>query len=539
MSRETKLFLATLLVATTPLFSAWGRDLFVGDETKYSEIIREMRSSGSFFVPRLNGEPYTHKPPLHFWLIALLSVPFGALSIWPYVLPSLAAFLAMLFAIRRIGREMFGESAGAMAAFVFGSSWLAWGLAQTARMDLGFLLFVTIAVFLVHQFLRSAEPRPLYLAGLSTAIAILIKGPMAFVIPAALVAIERLRGRRLPRGPWIRAFLITLTIPMLWLVPAIIIGGREFAHEIVVKQNVGRALGSWVHREPPWFYLTHAPVTLFPWFFMMVVTILALYRQRTGTTETGAFPAESQDSARFCVSWCLAVLVPFSILSGKLDIYMLPILVPMALLIGRFVAGQAEESWRRAAIGSQIVAIVLLAVIGIVGLVGGPNLVRRQDEKLLISSPEARIVFWGFVTAAAIATVVIVLVRAERLWNATIVTGLAALAPLFLLCVTLMGVANEHLSTRPLIRSLERLGAQGSEVALFGCPFLWSRDLPVSLQNVRYVGAGVLAQEDERPRVIASRSKRTHELGSELPRDYVKVDEVRIRGMQFDVYRRR
>jgi len=73
MDRRRALTIATFLVALSPLFSPAGRDLFVGDETKYSEIIREMRSSHSFFVPVLNGAPYSHKPPVHFWLIFLLS----------------------------------------------------------------------------------------------------------------------------------------------------------------------------------------------------------------------------------------------------------------------------------------------------------------------------------------------------------------------------------------------------------------------------------------------------------------------------------
>ena len=46
------------------------RDVWNPDEARYAEVAREMRLSGSWAVPRLNGEVYTQKPPLFFWAIA-------------------------------------------------------------------------------------------------------------------------------------------------------------------------------------------------------------------------------------------------------------------------------------------------------------------------------------------------------------------------------------------------------------------------------------------------------------------------------------
>ena len=39
------------------------------DETRYLTVAWEMRRTGEFLVPHLNGLPYAHKPPLLFWLI--------------------------------------------------------------------------------------------------------------------------------------------------------------------------------------------------------------------------------------------------------------------------------------------------------------------------------------------------------------------------------------------------------------------------------------------------------------------------------------
>src|ERR1041385_9281993 len=83
-------------VAASILITPFRRDLFVGDETKYAQVIREMRASGGFFLPTLGGQPFTHKPPIHFWLIDLLTFPLGTYSMWAFVLPSLVAFALLL-----------------------------------------------------------------------------------------------------------------------------------------------------------------------------------------------------------------------------------------------------------------------------------------------------------------------------------------------------------------------------------------------------------------------------------------------------------
>src|SRR5205823_10366436 len=121
---------AVLCACITP----FQRDLFVGDETKYGQVVREMRATGAFFLPTLGGAPFTHKPPLHFWLIDLLTFAFGTYSLWAFVLPSIAAYAFLLWLMSRMG--------GPLAMFVCGTSLLIWGSAQTARMDVSFTAFI-------------------------------------------------------------------------------------------------------------------------------------------------------------------------------------------------------------------------------------------------------------------------------------------------------------------------------------------------------------------------------------------------------------
>src|SRR5947207_15769971 len=108
------LIAAILFLIAAAFITPLQRDLFVGDETKYGQVVREMRGTGAFFLPTLNGTPFTHKPPLHFWLIDLLTYPLGVYSTWAFVLPSIAAFVFLMWLIWRLG--------GLLVAYAFVSS---------------------------------------------------------------------------------------------------------------------------------------------------------------------------------------------------------------------------------------------------------------------------------------------------------------------------------------------------------------------------------------------------------------------------------
>src|SRR5438477_1557714 len=150
---------AVLCTCITP----FQRDLFVGDETKYGQVVREMRATGAFFLPTLGGAPFTHKPPLHFWMIDLLTYLLGLYSTWAFVLPSIAAFAFLLWLMWRMG--------GPLAAYLCGTSLLVWGSAQTARMDVMFTALIALGIWQMQR-------GKLLWCGAALGVATLIKGPM-------------------------------------------------------------------------------------------------------------------------------------------------------------------------------------------------------------------------------------------------------------------------------------------------------------------------------------------------------------------------
>src|SRR5258706_13378701 len=147
------LIAAVLFLIAAALITPLQRDLVVGDETKYGQVVREMRSTHTFFLPTLNGTPFTHKPPIHFWLIDLLTFPLGVYSTWAFVLPSLIAFVFLLWLMWKIG--------GPLAAFICGSSLMIWTSPQSARMHINFTAFIVIVILQLERFFEREDFRAL------------------------------------------------------------------------------------------------------------------------------------------------------------------------------------------------------------------------------------------------------------------------------------------------------------------------------------------------------------------------------------------
>jgi 4-amino-4-deoxy-L-arabinose transferase-like glycosyltransferase len=496
------LLAAVLLLIAAAFITPLQRDLFVGDETKYGQVVREMRATGAFFLPTLNGTPFTHKPPIHFWLIDLLTFPLGIYSTWAFVLPSLIAFIFLLWLIWKIG--------GPLAAFICGSSLMIWTSAQSARMDVSFTAFIVLALWQLERFFDRDDFRALLWSAIALGIAVLIKGPMAPVIAIVLFVLESMRRKRIPSGNYAPAILAMIAIPLLWLIPAMRLGGSAYTHDVIVKQTVGRAVASWVHNAPPWFYVIHLPASLFPWFFIAVAAVIALWRTH-----------------RFLINWILAVLLPYSLMSSKLDVYMMAMIPPIALLIAEYVTSERGRPAR----WLNALSIAIMAVVGIAGLFVTPQMI-KSPEGALIQLPAVKIFCIITIVAAMIGFVIAL---RSSLVASTVAAGLVPIISMIVIAIALMPFINDISSTRPLVAALEKQNVPPEQIALYASPYLWTRDMPRDFEHVTYATPYTLAQTT--PTVIVTARAHANEIAPSLY-GYQMVDPVRMIGKWFYVYRR-
>jgi 4-amino-4-deoxy-L-arabinose transferase-like glycosyltransferase len=490
VTRERLLLIVVGIVFASALITPSQRDLFVGDETKYGQVVREMRASGAWLLPTLEGAPFTHKPPLHFWFIKLLTYPLGVYSTWAFVIPSLVAFAFLIWLMWRMG--------GGIAAFVSATSLLVWGSAQTARMDVAFTALITLGVWYLQRFFDGDDFGELERAAIAIGIATLIKGPMAPVIFLILFALEWWRRGRVPRGGNYALPIATLVIiPMLWFVLAMVAGGGSYTRDVLQKQLAGRAVGAWVHASPPWYYLAHSPGFVFPWFALGAVAVALRWRAQ-----------------RFNINWIIAVLLPYSLMSSKLDVYMMALIPPLSLMIADCVQ-QAPAASHRA----NLAMLVAFVVIGAVGMAA------KLPPMPVPVEPLCRLL--------AAAAVIGTLASIRGRFASTIAVGLVPLVVLAYVALTMMPAINELASTRPLIRALVAQRVPPEQIALYTCPYLWSRDMPRELERVHSVTPQTLAAAS--PRVVATSRKHAAEIDL---RGFAKSAEFQMIGKWFDVYRR-
>jgi hypothetical protein len=364
----------------------------------------------------------------------------------------------------------------------------------------------------------------------------------------------------MPRANYAPALAAMIAIPLLWFIPAMLLGGSSYTHEVLQKQLAGRAMSSWVHQSPPWFYVAHAPLTLFPWFLLALVAIVHRWREE-----------------RFNLNWILAVLVPYSLMSSKLDVYMMALIPPVALIVARYVeetsghpavsvgmatpSGMATHSnrepfspklhrgekvpkaderaladgrssgagaWAQRANVGTLVFLLILAV-GALFFASPRHLTGPEAHLTELASVK------GLFVVLAVAAAVGLLASVRGVVASTIAVGLVPLAAFVYAALVLMPMLNELASTEPLVRALIGQRVRGSDIALFTSPHLWTRDMPRDLERVQYVSAATAFQRN--PAVIATSRRYASDLGPRLA-TYRKVAEVRMIGKWFDVYRR-
>lgn len=308
----------------------WARPLLPIDETRYAQVAWEMHLAGDWLVPRVHGEPYSHKPPLLFWLINLGWMLLGE---HPWVVRLVAALIALadLLLLAALARRLWPEDprTAALAPWVFYSSLLVAILSTTLMFDLLMTSAVLIGMLGLLDTLQ--RRRGWLLFALATGLGLLAKGPALFLylLPVAISTpwwLGRAPACGWPR--WYGYLLSSLTagiaLALCWAVPAVLLGGETYREMLLWGQTAGRMANAFAHDRPWWWYLPLLPLLLLPWTLWPAVwrALLALLRQ--------AGPAE-----RLCLVWLVVGLLAFSAISGKQVHYLLPLMPAWALLVAR------------------------------------------------------------------------------------------------------------------------------------------------------------------------------------------------------------
>ncbi|MEO5738735.1 MAG: glycosyltransferase family 39 protein [Variovorax sp.] len=307
------------------------------DEGRYAGVAYEMLRSGDWLVPRLDGLPFFHKPPLFYWISASAMSVFGA-SEWPARLPSLLGATATASGLLLFVQRWVDGWSAAKAVVVLITMPFFYVGAQFANLDMLVAGCITLTILLAaHAALldeAGCEQRAALTGAFAfAALGVLAKGMIGVVLPGAVfvlwcIAVHRIRAAKLL--VWWPGWLVFLALAAPWFV-VMQLRYPAFFDYFVVTQHFRRFAGTGFNNAQPfWFYLPVIALLTLPWMGWLLKG--AVDRRR------GLLPATDLDW--LMAIWFVVVLLFFSVPRSKLVGYVLPTLPPFAWFVMR-VLGQS------------------------------------------------------------------------------------------------------------------------------------------------------------------------------------------------------
>ena len=380
--RETWLFwLFALLILGAGLGL---RDPWPADEPRFALVAKQMVESGDWLFPHRGSELYSDKPPLFMWLQAAFLSLTGNLRI-AFLLPSLLAALGTLWCVTDLGARLWtrriGLYAGLAVLLTIQFTWQA----KKAQIDPLVVFWITLSCYgLLRHALRGPDWRMWTLAWAAAGLGTISKGvgviALLMLLPAAFASLRgwpgvrlHARNKRFWLGPL--AFLAACGV---WVVPMLLAalgkGGpeyRAYVDDILLRQTLTRYAESWHHGQPPWYFIEVALTAWLPTMLALPWAIPA-WRRRL-----------QRRDARYLLplGWVLLVFVFFSIPSGKRDMYILPALPMLCLVLAPLLPGILRKpNAQRLLAGFVAVFSLALLGAGLAMLFGEPGFERRFME---------------------------------------------------------------------------------------------------------------------------------------------------------------
>ena len=309
------------------------RPLLPIDETRYLSVAYDMFTSGNYLVPHLNGELYSHKPPLLFWMMNLGWEIFGLNNWWPRMLGLIALFLNAHY-LKKLSLLIWPEKKAVAinASQIFLTMFFPLVFSSLIFFDLWVSFFSLISLIAIFSFIRHRNFWPgALLLGAGIGFGILMKGPVILLFVMVPLLLRKAYTDVALFKLSISGFAIGLCIALAWAVPAAIAGGDAYSDAIFIKQTVARVAsdsggevsGATVHDRPFWYFIALLPLLMIPWSF-----------KRSFYTK---------QHHPFLISAVLPVIVIFSFIDGKQPHYLLPLFPLLALMISDKITRPKES----------------------------------------------------------------------------------------------------------------------------------------------------------------------------------------------------
>lgn len=468
--RERREFWLFLLVALIVIGAGIGlRDPWPADEPRFALAAKQMVETGNWLIPHRGSEMYSDKPPM---FMAMQAAAHQLTRSWriAFLLPSLLAALGTLLLIYDFGRRLWNHRIGLWAAIAVLATFQFVYQAKRAQIDPVVTFFITLANYgLLRHFLLGPNWRAYWLGCFAAGLGVITKGvgilalfmflPFLFARWRQWEHLPDFKGGALR---WLGGLVAFLAAIGLWIGPLLITLGsshspelKAYVDDILFRQTAGRYANSWAHQKPFWYFLW---VVTYAWMPLTIAMIAAIPHWVKGMRARDA-------RILLPLAWVIIVFVFFSIPAGKRDMYVLPALPWVALLVAPSLGEIVQRPWFRRVMFAFIVFLAaLFLALGVYAWSGSMKLANELVIERGID--DNGVMLWAFIVAVgALAACSAAIFRIRRS-----ITGIGiTLAGMWVLWgFWAYPILNDSNSAAGLMRQAGELAGPDAQIALVG-----------------------------------------------------------------------
>lgn len=324
------IFLGGLIIFTIGLSPE-----FIGSQARFALFAQEMLHYGPTFFPTTYQIPYPDYPATSTFLIYLLSLPFGKLTIFTAVLPTAVSSAGILLCMYRIGvlqSRQWGILAVLLALFTyeFLSESRSIALDQYTSLATVLCFYLAYSATVLSRYQRLRWIPLIFVIGFS------FRGPIGLVIPAAITCgffcWEKQYRKCL-------IFAVTALVLLGCCSVALLAAARQQGGEILVRKVLQmQGLGRIELYSNNYFYYIGKGFTAYMVSFPLAAIVVI----------TGFKKMIKRENANYklighLALWLVILLIGLSIPGTKKTRYLLPIVPATALLAAYLFVGSTSE----------------------------------------------------------------------------------------------------------------------------------------------------------------------------------------------------
>lgn len=359
-----------LFMGAVFLLFIYNGSMYITDsvESNYALTAKEMVQSGNWISPQIYGNYWYDKPVMFYWVTAIAYQLFGYNEFAARFFPAVFGLLSLAL-VAWGGKRLYSVKAGFWSAVVLLTSFTFFLISKSVITD-SLLFFFFSAALLCWLLGYEGKHRYYYGTYLFCALATLTKGPIGFLLPGLIIVVFLCLEKNWSAVKSMKLFsgsLLFLAIAVPWYSVMYMLHGSAFFDVFFGTHNFLRATVSEHPRDNVIYYYTLVLLLgFFPWSGFLPALLRKIFRGE-------AKWSRPRGRELFLLVWAGVIFIFFQCMATKYITYTYPLIFPLALLMGKYLAEIKQND--------KIVWPLIVQMVFYLILIGGG--IWAQQQKLV------------------------------------------------------------------------------------------------------------------------------------------------------------